>query len=61
MELTIALTGKGMQKRYNYLNEEDSKMYDKVKDSKRDADIIIKRLLLDKAYYSRASHASCKY
>ena len=43
-------------KRFEYLSEEDSELYDRVKDSENQQDIEIRLLLEDKAESSRFSH-----
>jgi len=47
------------QDRYEYLSEEDSLLYDKVKKSFDSKDIKIKELLEQKADRGRAEHYSC--
>jgi hypothetical protein len=46
---------------YYYLNKSDSDLYDKVKDSQDEKDLIIKQMLLDKAASSRASRCASRY
>lgn len=41
---------------YEYLSRDDSKLYDKVKDSLDPKDLQIKRLLEEKANDSRSAH-----
>ena len=58
MELTRSIWNKDQ---YNYLSIEDSKLYDKVKDSDDPQDQEIKRLILDKAHASLSEHCASKY
>ena len=58
MELTRSIWNKDQ---YNYLNLEDSLLYDKVKDSEDQKDQEIKRLLLEKARASRGAHCASTY
>jgi len=48
----------GSTQRYDYLSLEDSILYDQVKDSKDNKDIIIIKLILDKARLCRVSHCA---
>ncbi len=47
--------------RYAYLNIEDSKLYDSVKNSEDPKDKQIKRLLEEKARGEQAAHCRCKW
>ena len=47
--------------RYDYLSENDSKEYDKVRDSTDPKDALIRRLLEDKAGASRSAHRNSRY
>ncbi len=58
MELTRSILNKDQ---YNYLSLEDSRLYDKVKDSEDPKDREIKRLILDKARASRGAHCASTY
>lgn len=58
MELTRSIFNK---EQYDYLSLEDSKLYDKVKDSSDPKDMEIKRLILDKAKASRRDHCASTY
>ena len=58
MELTRSIWNKDQ---YNYLSIEDSKLYDKVKDSDDPRDQEIKRLILDKAHACWAAYCASKY
>lgn len=49
------------QYRYDYMNDEDSILYHKVKDSEDEKDKIIKQLLEDKANASRQAHRNSTY
>ena len=46
---------------YEYMSEEDSDLYDEVRDSSEEKDKIIKKLLEDAAYSSRADHCASTY
>jgi len=47
--------------KYEYLNKRDSDLYDTVKDSNDDKDLIIKELLESKAASSRFEHRRSTY
>ncbi len=51
----------GSEERYNYLNLENSRIYDFVKDSQDVKDRIIKRLILELAGQLRAEHCRSTY
>lgn len=46
---------------YAYLSDEESELYDKLKDSKEEKDQVICKLIIDKAKASRASHCASSY
>ena len=52
MELTRSISNK---EEYNYLDAEDSKLYDELKDSKDPKDILIVKMIIDKATSCYAS------
>jgi hypothetical protein len=47
--------------RYDYLSEEDSKLYDEVKDSQDPKDKQIKKLLIDKLNACQGAHINSVY
>ena len=47
--------------KWDYLSDQDSKLYEAVRESKDPKDVIIKRLLEDKAGASWTSHVNSRY
>ena len=47
--------------RYHYLSDEDSDLYNELKDSDDSKDKQIVALILDKARACRAAHCACSY
>lgn len=51
----------GWEGRYEYLSTDDSILYESVKNSTDEKDIIIRKLLEDKSAQSRNAHCGSKY
>jgi len=57
----MELTKSKLDNCYEYLNKEDSALFDSIKDSSDPKDIQIKKLLIDKAGACRAAHCNSRY